>query len=128
MKIFHFLLAFGAAITFCPLQAQSTDTSRPFVLNPIVVAAENNFIENDSALATYFKKMAALKNGTGKTISIVHIGDSHIQGDYLSRTIRYRLQKEFGEAGRGLVFPYSLLNMYGPVDYSCKSNVAWLSG
>lgn len=43
----------------------------------------------------------------------------------MSRTVRFRLQDEFGEGGRGMVFPYSLLNMYGPVDYKCVSNSTW---
>ncbi len=107
------------------VNGQNRDSVQAFVLNPIVVAAENNFIENDAALKPFFLMLDSLKNKNKKKLTIVHIGDSHLQGDYLARTIRYRLQHEFGEAGRGMVFPYSLLNMYGPVDYKCVSNVAW---
>jgi hypothetical protein len=107
------------------LCGQTGDSARPFVLDPVIAAAETNYIENDAALKTLFYMLDSLKTGKKQRLTILHIGDSHLQGDYLSRTIRYRLQKEFGEAGRGLVFPYSLFNMYGPVDYSCSSNVAW---
>jgi hypothetical protein len=37
-------------------------------------------------------------------VSILHIGDSHIQADYLTHTIRAFLQQEFGNAGLGLTF------------------------
>jgi hypothetical protein len=107
------------------LSGQTADSSKPFLLDPVILGADDNFIENDKSLSRLFLMMDSVKRGTKQKLTILHIGDSHIQGDYLSRTIRYRLQKEFGEAGRGLVFPYSLLNMYGPVDYACSSNVAW---
>lgn len=114
----------GFAFSFS-LLGQTTDSIKPFVLDPVVMGADQNFIENDQQLRTLFSMLDSIKKGKKQKLTVLHIGDSHIQGDYLSRTIRYRLQKEFGEAGRGLVFPYSLLNMYGPVDYSCSSNIAW---
>lgn len=90
-----------------------------------ICSPDSNKIVNDEGLMQFYQCLDSLKLGTKIKVNIVHIGDSHIQGDYMSRTVRYRLQAEFGEGGRGLIFPYSLLNMYGPVDYKCSTNVIW---
>ncbi len=36
-------------------------------------------------------------------VRILHLGDSHIAADYITRTIRERLQSRFGNGGRGFV-------------------------
>jgi len=59
--------------------------------------------------------------------TILHIGDSHLQPNNLSGMTRYQLQKEFGNAGRGLIFPYGLAKTNGPKDFSFTSNIAWTS-
>jgi len=120
IRILIILFAFEAKI-----YAQNNDSLKSDGGNPLIISANKNFIENDEVLQSLFSNSSALIDKTNKKITIVHIGDSHLQGDYLSRTIRYRLQKQFGEAGRGMIFPYSLLNMYGPVDYTTTSNVRW---
>lgn len=62
-----------------------------------------------------------------KVFTILHIGDSHLQPNNLSGMTRYQLQKEFGNAGRGLIFPYTLAKTNGPKDYIFSSNVTWTS-
>lgn len=76
-------------------------------------------IINHSSLNTLFAK---LQSGQ-QTVNIVHIGDSHIQGNMLTAEVRLLLQEKFGNAGRGLVFPYSLIRTNGSRDavFSCKS-------
>ncbi len=59
--------------------------------------------------------------------TILHIGDSHLQPNNLSGMTRYQLQKEFGNAGRGLIFPYGLAKTNGPKDFTFTSNTAWTS-
>lgn len=46
-------------------------------------------------------------------ITIVHIGDSHIQADYLTQETRTLFQKTFGNGGRGYVFPYRVIRTNG---------------
>lgn len=70
------------------------------------------------------KHLEASKTGT---IKILHIGDSHLQPNNLTGSTRYILQQEIGNAGRGLIFPYTLAKTYGPNDYSFSSDVAWTS-
>ncbi|MDY3438632.1 peptidoglycan-binding protein, partial [Riemerella anatipestifer] len=56
---------------------------------------------------------------------ILFIGDSHIQADWLTGYLRNKFQEEYGNAGRGLVFPYALANSNGPEDISAYSNTTW---
>jgi hypothetical protein len=84
-----------------------------------------NHILNANSLDSFYNKLYQLKK-TGKgTISIVHIGDSHIQADYLTGIVRGGLQQFFGNAGRGLVFPYQLAQSNAPPDISSSSNTSW---
>lgn len=68
-----------------------------------------------------------LKNPiNGDTLfTIMHIGDSHVQGDYFSGEIRMQLQYQFGNAGRGILFPYALAKSFGPKGVSVKQSGFW---
>lgn len=84
-----------------------------------------NRIINNGGLDPLYKKLYDLKS-TGKgIISIVHIGDSHIQADFMPAVLRNGLQDFFGDAGRGLVFPYQLAQSNAPDDISSYSNTQW---
>lgn len=84
-----------------------------------------NRVFNGSKLDSFYAKLAQLKK-TGKgVVNIVHIGDSHIQADYLTAVVRNGLQQFFGSAGRGLVFPYQLAVSNAPPDISSSSNISW---
>jgi hypothetical protein len=120
MRLF-FLLSFVCSIN--ALWSQNADSSTRNIVE--ICSYDSNIIQNDIGLKRFFLSLDSLRKKQKSKINILHIGDSHIQGDYMSRTIRYRLQHEFGEGGRGLVFPYSFLKMYGPVDYKCNTNVQW---
>jgi lysophospholipase L1-like esterase len=57
-------------------------------------------------LARFYAKLAALERGErSEPVTILHIGDSHVASDSLTRGIRSRLQARFGDAGRGAVIP-----------------------
>lgn len=58
--------------------------------------------------------------------TIIHIGDSHIQGDYFSGQIRKQLQYYFGNGGRGILFPYALAKSFGPRGTILKTNKKWI--
>jgi len=90
------------------------------------IRPELSSLHNDSiALGPFYKKLDRLKRGDDLHVSVVHIGDSHIQADYFSGTVRKKLQQEFGGAGRGLIFPYKVARTNGPVDYRVSSNKEW---
>ena len=67
----------------------------------------------------------SLRTAKDSVFTIVHFGDSHIQGDYFSGEIRRILQEEFGDAGHGIYFPYSLCKSWGPKGLQSASNSEW---
>lgn len=84
-----------------------------------------NRVSNSAGLDTFYNKLYRLKKGGEGIVSVVHIGDSHIQADFFSGVIRDGLQQFFGNAGRGLVFPYQLARSNAPPDISSTSNTRW---
>lgn len=70
-----------------------------------VVRYEADTIQRPEKLQSFFNRLKELKKGERKNVSILQIGDSHIQADWLSGRIREHFQKDFGHAGRGLIFP-----------------------
>ena len=88
---------------------------------------EANVIQNAAHLEEFFDELIRLKvTGKGK-INIVHIGDSHIQGDYLTDEVRANFQRDFGNAGRGLIVPYRVAGTNEPANFRTSSSSVWLS-
>jgi hypothetical protein len=54
-----------------------------------------------------FRKMRSLGK-PGRSLRIMHYGDSQIEGDRITSLIRYRLQQQFGGSGIGLQPPVQL--------------------
>ncbi len=80
---------------------------------------------NGKQLTPFFNKLLKLENGDTNQVNVLHIGDSHIQADFLTREVRKNLQQRFGNAGRGLVFPLRVAGTNEPADYRSSSNVGW---
>lgn len=57
-------------------------------------------------------------------LRILHIGDSHIQAEFITNELRRLLQDEYGNAGRGLVCPFRLAGTNQPNDYELYSNTS----
>ncbi|MCB5287468.1 MAG: GDSL-type esterase/lipase family protein [Candidatus Cloacimonetes bacterium] len=84
---------------------------------------EHNHLSNESpALTDFYRKLLELRAGKRKQVVIYQIGDSHIQSGFFSGTARSALQKYFGNAGRGLIFPHKLAKTNQPDDYQISSN------
>ena len=58
-------------------------------------------------------------------LRIVHLGDSHVQFGSYTEGLRDRLQHTYGNAGFGLVFPYSAARTYTPAGYSTEHEGEW---
>ena len=86
---------------------------------------EADTLINAVQLTPFFNKLLKLENGGAGQVSIVHIGDSHIQADFLTREVRKNLQLRFGNAGRGLVFPLRVAGTNEPNDYRSATNAGW---
>ena len=123
MKKYLALLQFiGILLLTRNTHAQTTQeltSAYPFIRDSL------NHLINDSALNGFYKKLDELQKGERDKVVVVHIGDSHIQADYFSGTMRELLQRKFGNAGRGLVFPYRAAKTNEPKNFSTSTNVTW---
>lgn len=90
------------------------------------IRTDLNKVENDSsALAFVYEKFYQLEKTKQGRVNIAHIGDSHIQADIFSGYLRQELQLKFGNAGRGLIFPYRVAKSNEPTTYKTTTNVLW---
>ncbi|MGC9331692.1 MAG: GDSL-type esterase/lipase family protein [Bacteroidales bacterium] len=91
---------------------------------------DNGLILNDHQQAElFFSKLDRLiLQGKGK-INILHIGDSHIQADYVSGHLRKRFQEmAWGlNGGRGFVFPVKMAQSNNPWNFSVSYTGNWES-
>jgi len=71
------------------------------VENPCVEGDDDNCARR--ALDRFFVRLDTLVDAPRKSVRILHLGDSHIAADYITGTIRERLQARFGDGGRGFV-------------------------
>ena len=76
-----------------------------------------------SALEPFFSGLDSLRNGTGTVLTVVHLGDSHLQAGYYSGKMMRLLQAQFGNAGRGWVAPFKLGRLNEPDDYFITSTL-----
>ena len=118
-----------------------------FITITYCITVNNNFLTQDS-LFFEIPKLYGFENILGDTISnsykldkiykslfeidkigskiiFFHIGDSHIQADYISHTIRTTLQKKFGNAGRGLISPLKIAKTNEPFNFLTSSKNNW---
>ncbi len=94
-----------------------------FAAHGQIKVSENDSIQYSSALQSFFAGLDSLRAGKDTVLTIVHLGDSHIQAGYFSgRTMRL-LQAEFGNAGRGWIAPFKLARLNEPDDYFFSSNI-----
>jgi lysophospholipase L1-like esterase len=82
-----------------------------------------------NSLDAFFSELDRLSRGADTVVSIVHIGDSHIQAGYLSgRTMRL-MHQQYGNAGRGWVSPLRITKTNEPADYFISTVVKeWTVG
>lgn len=95
--------------------------------NVTATSINNNDFTNAALLNPLFEKLYRLEKGFEgqKKVNIVHIGDSHIQADFFTNTIRQALQARFGNGGYGFTFPYKLAKTNGNSYIQYSSNVEW---
>jgi LysM repeat protein len=111
------LIVFANAKIVSAQELQSKDTTINAILHP-----ELNFIQfyNRSSLANIASKWA-----NSNTITITHMGDSHVQTDVLTGELRRNLQSIKGDGGRGMTFPYSIAKTYSANDYKSTYTGKW---
>jgi lysophospholipase L1-like esterase len=112
------LWAVNAAAQYLPTRQESLSQYR------FVHTTENNIL-TPTALDSFFKKLYILYTTHKGKVRIVHIGDSHLQAGYISEVMRTGLQQYFGNAGRGVVFPYRQARSNAPPGLTSSSNINW---
>ncbi len=87
-----------------------------------------NCISNPDQLSKLAEKLKKTASPWKQIVRIVHIGDSHIQADLMTRALRKGFQERYGNAGRGIVFPFQLAKTNSPSDIVSFSDASWLAG
>lgn len=87
----------------------------------------DNKVQNFSHLDNFYESLYQLQQEGDRKVNIVHVGDSHIQADYMTSIIRRNFHRHFGNAGRGLVVPLRVARTNEPNNFKTSSNVTWNS-
>ncbi|MEG1749524.1 MAG: GDSL-type esterase/lipase family protein [Tannerellaceae bacterium] len=104
--------------------ADTACCSLPFAIDSLCVATDGA-----QSLAPFFAALDSLRAGKDTVISIVHLGDSHIQAGHYSGRIMRLLHEQFGSAGRGWLSPHKLGRSNEPDDYMIASSAkGWIAG
>ena len=123
------LLTLGLSLLFVlQVQAQETDRWSTKKMDSCVIDKLNmskNNLSNTNSLFPLLSKLYRIKHYSNEKAVIVHLGDSHIQADMMTSVIRTEFQSFFGNAGRGLIFPYQVIKSNAPVDLISSSKSSW---
>lgn len=76
-------------------------------------------------LKPYFDKLAAARDGSGKPVHILQIGDSHTAGDAITGAWRDLLQARYGSGGRGVMPPGRPFHGYNPRGVNVDMSAGW---
>jgi lysophospholipase L1-like esterase len=87
----------------------------------------DNAIQNATHLEMFFEKLYQLQEGVPMKVNVVHIGDSHIQADYMTSVIRRNFHRHFGNGGRGLIVPLRVAGTNEPNNFKTSSKEIWRS-
>ena len=108
----------NAVIDFGDISDDDIDIPVPSFINQ----SRNHIMLNGADWSALRK---AFSNAATAPVSIVHIGDSHIQADINTATTRELLQYDFGNAGRGIISPLKMSGTNQPSDYTFNSKDNW---
>jgi lysophospholipase L1-like esterase len=123
----HALANYGIVALLCSF-SNATAQRIDFTYKTFGLEVEaDNVIQNDQYLEDFYEKLYQLQLTNQGKISIVHIGDSHIQADYLTSVVRRNFHRDFGNAGRGLIVPLNVAGTNEPNNFKTESNVNWKS-
>lgn len=92
---------------------------------PVVTADCAGGLCNYAVLRPYFEKLASARDGSGKPVHILQIGDSHTIGDSITGAWRDALQARYGSGGRGVMPPGKPFQGYNPRGVSVDMSAGW---
>lgn len=84
-------------------------------------------MKDSSTMENFYNKLWNYEAQHAGQVKILHIGDSHVQAGFWSASTRELFHEHFncGTIARGLVFPYSMANSNGPLNYGIRFNGNW---
>ena len=101
----------------------------PLPSRSYLIGKEIDSIQNVSVLFPFWVGLDSLRSGKDTVLTIVHLGDSHIQAGHYTGKVMRLFQSQFGNAGRGWIAPFKLGRSNEPDDYFITSTVKeWISG
>lgn len=124
MKTIILMFAFVLMRNLLVGQTAQDTVANTYHTYPFIVDSAN-VMENRAALSALYENLFQLKLHDDRILSILHVGDSHIQGDFMTNVVRRRLQRSFGNAGRGLVVPFRVAGTNEPFNMQSSSTVTW---
>ena len=99
------------------------------VVDSIQLPASDSCVNEYAPLHHFFAGLDSLRAGKDTVITIVQLGDSHIQAGHYSGRMMRLLQQQFGNAGRGWIAPFKLSKTNEPDDYFISSVAKeWIAG
>lgn len=93
------------------------------IVSLLVAVAQIPHIQIDEKKTAQLAAM--MHRSTSQALSILHLGDSHLQAGFLPEAVRSTLARELSLSGMGLVLPYELARTNGPRSYHIQSSVPW---
>lgn len=84
-------------------------------------------IEGETYLADLFAKLQKRldKPDQGSLVRVTHVGDSHIIADFWTGEMRERMQKRYGDGGRGYVLPGKAWRSFGQRHIQHRTEGEW---
>jgi LysM repeat protein len=115
----------GALLLASSFNGSAQQNPRDSLGNYPWIHPELNHIQfyDADVLKAFYKKWSA---SNGKPLTIAHFGDSHVQPDIYPGELRKELQQVKGDAGFGMLFPFSTANTYSMNDYKSTHTGKWL--
>jgi lysophospholipase L1-like esterase len=122
MRALSYLLLLGWLLAGGPAHAQNQRQLDSLQRVYPFLRTSANHIENATiGLQRFYQRLRQARQLPavlpGSRVSVVHLGDSHIQADDYSDRVRRELQRTYGNAGRGLVFPFEVARTNGSRTY-----------
>ncbi len=96
-------------------------------LRELVDSGRNVIVDDSSHLRSFFEQLGYVEARRDSVVSILHIGDSHVQAGFLTGRLRELFQHDFGNAGRGLITPLRLAGTNEPRDYAIRTQGTYVS-
>ena len=92
---------------------------------PTFVEIDKNEILYTQNLKLLYKKLQDLYDQKRDRVTIVHIGDSHLQAGHFPAELSRLLSKTYGSAGQGLVFPLQVAKTSAMAGILSSSSAEW---